>query len=137
MVKVTRHRKRPDFAEILNELVDVHFPAAERITLVCDNLNIHKPSVLYSRYDPATAGLIRQKLQWVHTPKHASWLNVAEIENSILFRQCLRRRIPDTDTLVRETAAWCRRRNQHAAPVQWHFTTADAQIKLRKLYPTM
>ena len=137
MVKVTRHRQRPDFAAILKELVDVHFPAAERITLVCDNLNIHKPSVLYDRYDPATAGRIRQKLQWVHTPKHASWLNVAASENSILIRQCLRRRIPDTDTLVRETAAWCQRRNQHAVPVQWRFTTADAQIKLRKLYPTI
>ena len=97
MVKVTRHRKRPDFAEILKELVDVHFPAAERITLVCDNLNFHKPSVLYSRYDAATAGHIRQKLQLVHTPKHASWLNVAASENSILIRQCLRRRIPDFD----------------------------------------
>ena len=137
MVKVTRHRKRPDFAEILKELVDVHFPAAERITLVCDNLNIHKPSVLYGRYDPATAGRIRRKLQWVHTPKHASWLNVAEIENSILIRQCLRQRIPDTETLVRETAAWCRRRNQNSDPVQWRFTTADAQIKLCKLYPTI
>ena len=137
MVKVTTHRKRPDFAASLKELVDVHFPAAERIPLVCDNLNIHKPSVLYGRYDPATAGRIRRKLQWVHTPKHASWLNVAEIENSILIRQCLRQRIPDTETLVRETAAWCQRRNQNSDPVQWRFTTDDAQIKLRKLYPTI
>ena len=137
MVKVTTHRKRQDFAAILKALVDVHFPAADHITLVCDNLNIHKPSVLYDRYDPSTAGRMRQKLRWVHTPKHASWLNVAEIENSILIRQCLQRRIPDTDTLVRETAAWCLRRNQSSSPVQWRFTTADAQIKLRKLYPTM
>ena len=80
---------------------------------------------------------MRQKLQCVHTPKHASWLHVAEIENSILIRQCLLRRIPDTDTLVRETAAWCRRRNQSSSPVQWRFTTAAVQIKLRKLYQTM
>lgn len=134
---MTSHRKRQDFAALLKELVDVHFPTADRITLVCDNLDIHKPSVLYDCYDPANADRIRQKLQWVHTPKHASRLNVAEIENSILIRQCLQRRIPDTDTLVRQTAAWCRRRNQSAAPVQWRFTTADAQIKPHKLYPTM
>ena len=92
-MKATTHRQRRDFAEIRKARVDVHVPTADRITLVCADLNIHKPGVLYDRYDPRTAGRIRQKLQWVHTPKHASWLNMAEIENNILIRQCLRRRI--------------------------------------------
>ena len=109
-VQVTTHRKQQDFAAVLTELVDVHLPAADRT---------------------------RQRLKWVHIPKHASRLNVAEIENSILSRQCLHRRNPATDTLVWETAAQCRHRNQWVSPLQWHFTSANAQIRLRKLYPTM
>ena len=107
--------------------MDVHFPQAQRITLVCDNLNTHKPSVLYARYDAATARRIARRLEWVYTPKHASWFNIAEIEINVLKRQALARRIPDLETLCTQTTAWKDLRNQLGAPVNWRFTTYDAR----------
>ena len=134
-VEVTARRTKLDFAQILKDLVDVHFPQAPRITLVCDNLNTHKPAVLYERFQAATARRIARRLEWVHTPKHASWLNMAEIEINVLKRQALARRIPDTDTLRSQVTAWSELRNALGAPVNWRFTTDDARVKLQSLYP--
>jgi hypothetical protein len=134
-VQVTDHRTRTDFARAMRDLVDVHFPAAERITLVLDNLNTHEPASLYQAFEPAEARRIRDKLDIHPTPKHGSWLNIAEIELSVLGRQCLDRRIPDQATLVTEVAAWVADRNADGTAVNWRFTTDDARIKLKHLYP--
>ena len=129
-VEVTDRRTSIDFAHICRDLVDVHFPDAEKITLVCDNLNTHKPASLYKAFQPDEAKRIAEKLRFHYTPKHGSWLNMAEIELSVLSRQCLSRRIPDQETLKREVQAWQNRRNQQHATVKWQFTTDDARIKL-------
>ena len=135
-VQVTDRRTSIDFAHICRDLVDVHFPEAEKITLVCDNLNTHKPASLYKAFQPNEARRIAEKLQFHYTPKHGSWLNMAEIEFSVLSRQCLSRRIPDQETLKREVQAWQDRRNEQSATVKWQFTTNDARIKLKRLYPS-
>jgi DDE superfamily endonuclease len=132
---VTEHRTRVDFAHAIRELVDVHFPTAERIVLVLDNLNTHEPASLYQAFAPAEAKRLWDKLEVHPTPKHGSWLNIAEIEFSVLGRQCLDRRIPDQATLATEVAAWVADRNAEGAAVDWRFTTADARIKLKHLYP--
>jgi hypothetical protein len=119
----------------MRDLVDVRFPAAERITLVLDNLNTHAPASLYQAFAPAEAKRIWDKLEVHYTPKHGSWRNIAEIEFSVLSRQCLARRIPDRATLETEAAAWVADRNAVGAAVDWRFTTADARIKLNHLYP--
>jgi DDE superfamily endonuclease len=134
-VKVTDRRTRTDFAHAIRDLVDVHFPAAERIVLVLDNLNTHEPASLYQAFEPAEAKRIWDKLEIHPTPTHGSWLNVAEIEFSVLGRQCLDRRIPDRATLTTEVAAWVADRNANGAAVEWRFTTADTRIKLKHLYP--
>ena len=134
-VKVTDQRTAADWAECMRELVDVHFPEAERITLVLDNLNTHTPAALYAAFPPEEAKRIWDKLEFHYTPKHGSWLNMAEIELSVLSRQCLDRRIPDQQTLRTEVAAWETERNASGATVNWRFTTADARIKLKHLYP--
>lgn len=136
-VKVTDQRTRVDWAYCMRDLVDLHFPNAERIVLVMDNLNTHQLASLYEAFPPAEARRIAQKLEIHYTPKHGSWLNMAEIELSILSRQCLNRRIPDQDTLNYEVAAWQTRRNADASTVNWRFTTADARIKLKRLYPSI
>ncbi len=136
-VKVTDRRTSIDWAECMRELVDVHFPEAERIVVVMDNLSTHTPAALYTAFPPEEAKRIWDKLEFHYTPKHGSWLNMAEIELSVLSRQCLDRRIPDQDALRRETAAWAERRNTAKATIEWRFTTADARVKLRKLYPTL
>ena len=136
-VEVTDRCTSIDFAHICRDLVDIHFPDAEKITLVCDNLNTHKPTSLYKAFASDEARRIAEKLQFHYTPKHGSWLNMAEIEFSVLSRQCLSRRIPDQDTLKREVQAWQNRRNQQHATVKWQFTTNDARIKLKKLYPSI
>ena len=136
-VKVTNHRKACDWAECMRELVDVQFPGAERITVVLDNLNTHTPAALYAAFEPAEAKRIWDKLEFHYTPKHGSWLNMAEIELSVLSRQCLDRRIPDQETLKTEVAAWETERNTSGATVMWRFTTADARIKLKHLYPSI
>ena len=135
-VEVTNQRTSIDFAHICKDLVDVHFSDAEKVLLVCDNLNTHKPSSLYKAFHPDEADRIAEKLQFCYTPKHGSWLNMAEIELSVLSRQCLRRRIPDQETLKREVQAWQNQRNEQRATVQWRFTIDDARIKLKRLYPS-
>jgi DDE superfamily endonuclease len=135
-VKVTDRRTNVDFAHCLKDLVDRHFPQAQKIVLMSDNFNTHKPAALYEAFSPQEARRIVEKIAWHHTPKHGSWLNMAEIELSVLQRQCLDRRIPDQERLTREVAAWEHKRNQDAVQVNWRFTTADARIKLKKLYPS-
>jgi hypothetical protein len=135
-VKVTERRTNVDWAHCLKDLVDVHFPEAEKITVMSDNLNTHKPAALYEAFAPKEARRIIEKIAWHHTPKHGSWLNMAEIELSVLHRQCVNRRLPDQETLTREVAVWEHKRNQDAVKVNWRFTTEDARIKLKKLYPS-
>lgn len=136
-VKVTERRTKLDFAEVIRELVDVHFPQAKKIVLVMDNLNTHKVASLYEAFAPAEARRLIEKLEIHHTPKHGSWLDMAETELSILTKQCLDRRIPDAATLVGEIAAWERPRNTAQAKINWQFTTADARVKLKRLYPSI
>jgi hypothetical protein len=133
-VDVTERRTKLDWAQQIRELVDVRYPDAERIVL--DNLNTHTPAALYDAFAPEEAKRLTDKLELHYTPKHGSWLNIAEIELSVLSRQCLDRRVPDAATLAREVAAWQERRNAAAAPVDWRFTTQDARIKLKRLYPS-
>jgi hypothetical protein len=134
-VRVSDQRTRLDWAACVKELVDVHYPTAERIVLVMDQLNIHSPASLYEAYPPAEAKRLADKLEIHHTPKHGSWLNMAEIELGILQRQCLDRRLGDRATMEREVAAWVRERNGAARTIAWRFTAADARIKLKRLYP--
>ena len=135
-VVVSDRRTRLDFAHVIQELVDGHYPAAERIVLVLDNLNTHTPAALYEAFPPAEAKRLADKLEIHHTPKHGSWLNMAEIELGVLAAQCLDCRIPDRATLEREVAAWEAARNAATRTIDWRFTTADARIKLKHLYPS-
>jgi hypothetical protein len=137
ILKVTDRRTRIDWAEFIRELVDVHYPLAERIVLVLDNLNTHAIASLYAAFAPEEAHRIARKLELHYTPKHGSWLNMAEIELSVLSRQCLDRRIGEKSLLEQEVGAWTQERNASGAAVVWRFTTADARIKLRKLYPSV
>ena len=121
----------------MRELVDELLPDAVRIRVVQDNLNTHTPAALYEVFPPAEAKRILDRLEFHYTPKHGSWRNMAEIELSVLQRQCLDRRIPDETTLEQEVAAWEQERNAHQATVNWRFTTADARIKLKRLYPSI
>lgn len=125
-----------EWAEAMRELVDVHFPRAERIVVVLDNLNIHRPSALYRTFPPAEAKRIWDKLELHYTPVHGSWLNLAELELSALQRQCLRRRLPDRATLEQEVAAWVAERNAARVRIQWQLTSAAARERLTHLYPT-
>ncbi len=136
-VKVTDQRTMIDFAHCMRDLVHSHFPDAEKIVLVMDNLNTHKLASLYEAFAPEEARRIIEKLEIHHTPKHGSWLNMAEIELSVLQRQCLQARIPDQATLTEKVTAWEQRRNVHSSTVHWRFTTDDARIKLHRLYPTI
>ncbi len=136
-VEVTAHRTMRDFAQQMKWLVDEQYPAAEVIRLVMDNLNTHKPASLYEAFEPAEARRILQKLEFHFTPKHGSWLNMAEIELSVLSRQCLDRRIPDEATLKREIKAYENRRNAAKATINWRFTSGDARLKLHRLYPSI
>lgn len=134
-VTVTAQRTKLDWAHYMKDLVDVHFPAAERITVVLDNLNTHTLASLYEAFDPAEAHRIARKLALCYTPKHGSWLNMAEIELSVLSRHCLSQRIPDRATMARITSAWAEARNANGSTVDWRFTTQDARVKLKRLYP--
>ena len=136
-VNVTARRTKIDFAKQMKELVDVHYPKAERITLVMDNLNTHKLSCLYETYAPEEARRLIDKIEVVHTPKHGSWLNMAECELSVLERQCLSDRIGNEKTLQEQTTIWNEDRNNRSKKIDWQFETADARIKLRRLYPTI
>ena len=136
-LKVTDQRTMIDFAHCMRDLVDIHFPEAEKIVLVMDNLNTHKLASLYEAFSPAEARRVIEKLEIHYTPKHGSWLNMAEIELSVLHRQCLKARIPDQEILIEKVTAWENRRNVHGSTVHWQFTTEDARIKLHRLYPTI
>ena len=136
-VKVTDQRTAIDFAYCLCDLVDVHFPDADKIVLVMDNLNTHKMSSLYKAFPPQEAQRIKSRLEVHYTPKHGSWLNMAEIELSVLHQQCLDQRIPDQEPLIQQVQAWETPRNSAQATVDCRFTTADARIKLKRLYPTI
>jgi transposase len=134
-VEVTERRTNQDFARIIRRLVDEWYPEAEKIVLVLDNLSTHTPAALYEAFAPAEARRLVEKLEWHYTPKHGSWLNVAEMELSVLARQCVDRRIADREALRREVAAWEEKRNAAVVKVDWQFTTADARVKLKRLYP--
>ena len=134
-VEVTERRTRLDWAHAMRDLVDVYFPTASTIRLVCDNLNTHTAGSLYEAFPPEEARRILDRLELHHTPKHGSWLNMAEIELSVLSGQCLDQRIADASRLRREVAAWETPRNSAEARMDWRFTTADARIKLKHLYP--
>lgn len=136
-LKVTDHRAKGDFALCMKELVDVHFPEATVIRVVLDNLNTHDASSLYETFEPAEARRIARKLEFHYTPKHGSWLNMVEIEFSILSRQCLDRRIPNIEILKSEVACWEKQRNDQKATVNWHFTTDVARVRLQSLYPSI
>lgn len=136
-VVVSDRRTAIDWAHQIKHLVDDLHPQAERITLVMDQLNTHSPGSLYEAFPPAEAKRLADKLEIHYTPKHGSWLNMAEIELGVLSRQCLDRHIADQDILRPEVAAWLDRRNAHAGPVDWRFTTPDARIKLKRLYPSI
>lgn len=134
-VAVTARRTKVDFAAQMQALADEYYPEADVIRVVLDNLNTHKPASLYEAFAPAEARRILRRLEFHHTPKHASWLNQAEIEFGVLAEQCLDRRIPDRATLQREVAAWETERNEAGARINWRFTVEDARAKLRRLYP--
>ena len=136
-VDVTLRRTKRDWAEQIRALVDGRYPEAERLVLVLDNLNTHTPAALSDAFAPDEAKRLTDKLEIHYTPKHGSWLNIAEIELSVLSRQCLDRRVPDIETLQGEVAAWQARRNTAARAVDWRFTTQDARIKLTRLYPSL
>jgi hypothetical protein len=125
-----------NYARALKDLADTHFPKAKKIVLVQDNLNTHKPASLYEAFPPAEARRLAGRFEWHYSPKHGSWLNMAESELAVLSNQCLDRRIPDLETLIKEIAAWGKDRNKHHTKADWQFTTADARIKLKYLSPT-
>jgi hypothetical protein len=134
-IAVTAQRTGVDFAYAVRELVDVHCPAAERIVLVLDNLNTHRPAALYQAFPPQEARRILERLEWHFTPVHGSWLNIAELEWAVLTRQCLHRRIPTQAVLAQEVAAWVARRNRAAVRVAWRFSVHDARQTLSHVYP--
>jgi hypothetical protein len=136
-VKVTDQRTRKDFAECIRELVDVHYADAEKIVLVLDNLNTHSEGSFYEAFEPTEARRLAEKLEIHYTPKHGSWLNMAEIEIGVLSRQCLSKYIESKGQMIAEVAVWEQERNEADATVDWQFTTADARVKLKKLYPTI
>lgn len=134
-VKITPRRTKMDFAECLRELVDVHFPHAEVIRVVLDNLNTHTPGALYEAFAPQEARRLLRKLEFHYTPKHGSWLNMAEIEISVVSRQCLKQRLADQSQLHQATATWSATRNEHKAMIHWRFDVHQARTKLARLYP--
>ena len=136
-VKVTERRTAIDFAHVLRDLSDIHFARAAKIVLVQDNLNTHAPASLYEAFEPTEARRIVERFEWHYTPKHGSWLNLAESELAVLANQCLDRRVEDAAALTREVAAWLARRNACHTKPSWRFTTEDARIKLKSLYPSL
>ena len=136
-VKVTDRHTALDYAQVLKELSDMHFPGATKIVLVQDNLNTHKPASLYQAFPPAEARRLVERFEWHYTPKPGSWLDMAEAELAVLSSQCLDRRIPDQQVLKNEVHAWEAVRNGKHAKVDWHFTTANARVKLKRLYPAL
>jgi hypothetical protein len=136
-IEVTDRHTAVDYAHVLKALSDTHFPNAPKIALVQDNLNTHKPASLYEAFPAAEARRLAERFEWHYTPKHGSWLNMAECELSVVSGQCLDRRIADSQTLAKEIAAWESDRNTRHAKADWQFTTADARVKLKRLYPAL
>ena len=136
-VKVTDQHTAVDYAQVLKELSDTHFPEAKKIVLVQDNLNTHKPASLYEAFPAPEARRLVERFEWHYTPKHGSWLNLAESELSVVSTQCLDERIPDKQTLVDEIAAWQTSRNEAHVKANWRFTTNEARIRLHRLYPAV
>lgn len=136
IVKVTKRKTKVDWAEFIND-IDNYYPKAKRITLVMDNLNTHKPGSLYERYSPKQAKRIWDRFEFIFTPKHGSWLNMAEIELNVLNGQCLNRRIDNIETIINEVDAWQNHRNNKNSIINWRFTTKDSRIKLKRLYPSI
>lgn len=136
-VEVTDRRTAVDYAHVLKDLADVYFPDAKTIVLVQDNLNTHSKASLYEAFSATEARRLVERFEWHYTPKHGSWLNLAESELAVLSSQCLDRRIPDKQTLSDEIAAWQDDRNANHATADWHFTTATARVKLKHLYPSL
>lgn len=134
-ISVRERRTRVDWAHEIKRLLTVEYPDAEKIVLVCDNLNTHNTASLYTAFPPEEARSLARRLEIHYTPKHGSWLNIAEIELSVYTRQCLSRRVPTIETLKKESDAWCSSRNANGNSVDWRFTTDDARIKLKRLYP--
>jgi hypothetical protein len=137
LVKVTDQRTRKDWAIAMQELANRRYPLAKKIVIVMDNLNTHTPASFYETFEPQEARRLTERFEFHYTPKHGSWLNMAEIELGVLIRQCLSRRIPDKTTLQKEVKAWQMDRNAKVVKVDWRFTTADARIKLKHLYPVI
>ena len=136
-VEVTQRKASADFARFARRVLEEWYPDADRVLFVVDNLSTHSPAAFYEAFPPAEARRLAERVEWHYTPKHGSWLNVAELELSVLARQCLDRRIPDTDALRQEAAAWETNRNAAVVRVDWQFTTADARTNLKRLYPTI
>jgi hypothetical protein len=136
-VKVTERRTALDFAEVIRELLDEHYPQARKVVLVMDNLNTHKLASLYEAFPPEEARRLAERLEIHYTPKHGSWLDMAETELSVLAGQCLNRRIDNKEDLIREVRAWEKQRNEAQCKIVWRFTTKDARIKLKRLYPSI
>ncbi len=136
-VKVTDRHAAVDYAQVLKELSDTHFPQAEKIVLVQDNLSTHKPASLYEAFPAPEARRLVERFEWHYTPKHGSWLNMAESELGAWSSQCLDRRIPDKQTLIGEVTAWQNSRNKNHTKADWQFTTADARVKLKRSYPAI
>jgi hypothetical protein len=136
-VEVSERRRGLEFAHLMHHLAEEIYPDAEKIRLVCDNLSTHSPVAFYEAFSPEIAHHLARKIEFCYTPVHGSWLNMVEIEISVLVRQCLKRRLPDIETLTREATAWCKERNRLGAGVDWRFRTEDARIKLRSLYPSV
>ena len=136
-IQVTERRTRIDWAVAMRELSDQHYPTAERITVVLDNLNTHGPASFYEAFTPEEARRLTERFEFHYTPKHGSWLNIAEIEFSVLSRQCLDQRIGEAETLRNKVRAWTQQRNASSKNIDWQFTTADARINLKRLYPVI
>lgn len=136
-VKVTGRRTKTDWAAFIKEISDKYYPSAKKIRLVMDNLNTHKPAALYETFSPEEAKRIWDRFEFIYTPKHGSWLNMAEIELNVLMGQCLNRRIDKMKTIIQEVSAWQRDRNNKKSTINWQFTTDRARIKLKRLYPTI
>lgn len=136
-VKVTERRTKIDWATFVKDIADTYYPKAEKIKLVMDNLATHKPAALYETFSPQEAKRIWDRFEFIYTPKHGSWLNMAEIELNVLMGQCLDRRIDDMEIMKKEVSAWQKDRNNKDATINWQFTNDKARIKLKKLYPTI
>jgi len=134
-IEITEQRRREEWAEVMRKVSDELYPDAEKIVVVMDNLNTHTPAAFYLVFEPSEARRLVERFEFHYTPKHGSWLNMAEIELSALVRQCLDRRIPSMEKLAEEVEAWQDQRNSEIVKVHWQFTTADARVKLKSLYP--